>query len=322
MSKTIYSKYANERASQFSLRTDIVREDSGELVVRKTPLSQEALAHVKNIYTVGKALNKQYANSRLQFNNCQMIDERVILEFIDDITLENVADKLLCAGKLDEVEALLLQVIGELNKVEANENFHKTAEFIAVFGDIDLSMDLPCAMVSDIDMIMSNIMQGEQWTVIDYEWSFDFPIPLQFIAYRLLHYYLCTNPARSVLHERNLMAKVGISADDEVKYQQMERHFQDVYVLQEQDQKHYTPLRDMYHKITPGSVDVRGLYEKAKVLAQTEEEKKDLVWAVDKEIRSKQANEALLKAKEEQISAMENTKVWKAYRKYRSLKEK
>ena len=322
MSEIIYSKYANERASQFSLRTDIVRMDNGGLVVYKTPLCEAARAHVKNIYAVGEALNKQYAQSRFQFNRCQMTDTGVELEFIDDITLENVADKLLYAGKVDEVETLLLQVIEELYKTKNKMDFHKTDKFVEAFGEVDLASDLPCAAVSDIDMIMSNIMQGEQWTVIDYEWSFDFPVPVQFIVYRLLFYYLYASPVRSVLHERNLMQKAGISDNDVDKYKEMERHFQAVYVLQEADKNHYTPLRDMYRDISPGTADVRELFAKVKSLARTKEGQRDLSLAIDESIRATQADKELLQAKEAQISAMENTKVWKVYSKYREIKEK
>ena len=315
MGEIIYSKYANERASQFALRTDIVCQANGELVVQKTPLSQAANAHVENIYAVGQALNKQYVNSRFCFNHCQLTTGGVALEFVTDTTLESVADKLLYAGKVDEVEKLLFQVIEEMYKTDGNKEFCKTAEFVEVFGEVDLPTDLPCATISDIDMIMSNIMQGERWVVIDYEWSFDFPIPIQFIVYRLLHYYLYASPIRSVLRECNLMQKAGISASLEEIYYKMERHFQDVYILRELDGKHHTPLRDMYGEISAGSIDVRELYEKVKTLAHTKEEQKDLVGAIDKNVQAAQAAQ-------EKITAMENTKVWKAYRKYRSLREK
>ena len=325
MGEIIYSKYANERALQFALRTDIVRQENGELVVHKTPLCQEAKAHVRNIYTIGEALNEQYAKSRFRFNSAQITDTGVELEFINEITLESVADKLLYAGKVDEVEDLIFQVIEELYKTGDNQGFCKTADFVDVFGEVDLATDLPCVKISDIDMLLGNIMQGEKWTVIDYEWSFDFPIPVQFIAYRLLHYYLYASSTRGILRERNLMQKAGIDAEREAVYYRMERHFQDVYVLRETSKKHYTPLRDLYHEIALGSADVRTIYARAKVLAQTSAEQKDLVLALDNSIQRVQENKLLkaeLEAKKEQISAMENTKVWKAYRKYREIKEK
>ena len=322
MSEIVYSKYANERAPQFALRTDIVRNDKDVLVVHKTPLCQEASDHVKNIYAFGEALNKQYANSRFAFNNCQETLTGVELEFIDGVSLEQIADKLLYAGKVDEVEKLLLEVIKELYKTKGNKEFQKTAEFVKVFGEVDLAPDLPCMPISDIDMIMSNIMQGDKWTVLDYEWSFDFPIPVQFIAYRLLHYYLYASPIRNVLRERNLMEKAGISTGTEEIYYQMERHFQDIYVLQELDGRHYTPLRELYADITAGSVDVRELYQKIKDLGRTEEERKNPVLAFGNVEQENQRLQDKLKAKEAQITAMENTKVWKAYRKYKDLREK
>ena len=327
MEKIIYSKYANERANRFALRTDIVQQENGTFVVRKKAFGQAGKVHVDNIYTVGAALNDQYEDSRFVFNKCKKIEEGVELEFVKSETLAAQADKLLYYGKIQEVQDLIFATIDEIYKVKEKQKFQLTPEFVEVFGEVELQSNegLICAKVSDIDMLMDNIMQGEKWTVLDYEWSFDFPIPIQFIVYRLLHYYLYASPVRSVLREHNLMQKAGISASDEEVYYQMERHFQDVYVLYEEDGAHHTPLRDMYEGITAGTVDVRTLYEKAKTLSRTKEEQKDVVLAIDNSIKIEQENEMLrekLKSKEEQITAMEGTKVWKAYRKYRALKEK
>ena len=49
MSKVIYTKYSNERAADFALKTDIVKYDDGRKCVRKSPADKRALTHVKRM---------------------------------------------------------------------------------------------------------------------------------------------------------------------------------------------------------------------------------------------------------------------------------
>ena len=60
-----------------------------------------------------------------------------------------------------------------------------------VFGEITLPVSVPFAKGVDIDLIFANIMvQGNTWTVIDYEWTFDFPVPVDFLLWRAGKVYL------------------------------------------------------------------------------------------------------------------------------------
>lgn len=37
---------------------------------------------------------------------------------------------------------------------------------------------------SNIDLIFENIILGDKYTIIDYEWSLDFPVPIEYIMFR------------------------------------------------------------------------------------------------------------------------------------------
>ena len=323
--QTIFSKYANERSDRFTLRTDIVRQEDDSFVVRKKALGQEAFSHVNSICEIGELLNEQYADSRFEFNKCTKIKEGVELEFIAKTTLAEEADKLLYLGKNKETEDLIFEVIDEIYKVKEQREFRLTTEFVEVFGEALLAKGLVCAKISDIDMLLGNIMQGEVWTVIDYEWSFNFPIPLKFIVYRLLHYYLQGNQSRSILDKEQMFKRAKISDSELVSFDKMERHFQDVYVLANKDTSHHTPIRDMYDDIADGLVDVRTLYETVSNMAVTPEEHRDPLRTLMNRAKlygEKEELKAKLAQSEEKVVAMENTKIWKAYRKYRNLKDK
>ena len=56
---------------------------------------------------------------------------------------------------------------------------------------------------ADIDLIFSNILLTEDGKrhVLDYEWTFEFPVPAGFLAYRAIHYYFETSAKRKILKE-------------------------------------------------------------------------------------------------------------------------
>lgn len=57
----------------------------------------------------------------------------------------------------------------------------KTPEFVRVFGNVNLRSDLKCTEISNIDFVPANIILSEnKVSVIDYEWTFAFPVPSQF----------------------------------------------------------------------------------------------------------------------------------------------
>ena len=48
--------------------------------------------------------------------------------------------------------------------------------------------DYECVCPANVDLICSNIFMGEKENqIIDYEWMFDFPVPVNFIMWRLIH---------------------------------------------------------------------------------------------------------------------------------------
>lgn len=330
MRKIVYCKYANERADRFAIRTDIVAQD-GEFFVCKKALMPSAEGHIENIEALGLALSEQYQNSKFTFNKCQRTDEGIELEFVKGETLAEVADKLIYAGKSEEAKDLIFDVIGEIYKVNEKQEFKLSKEFVEVFGKVDFQKTISdekidCAKVSDIDMLMNNIMQGNKWTVIDYEWSFNFPVPLKFIAYRLIHYYLQGNHMRGSILDEAAMYREALISDGELEiYKNMEVHFQNIYVLTNMDKSHHTPLRDLYAEIGKGGVDVKAICETARNMAVTPHEHENLIKMLESRAKMYGEHEQIKKKlaeQEEKIATMEGTKVWKVYRKYRDMKEK
>lgn len=67
--------------------------------------------------------------------------------------------------------------------------------------------------MSNIDLVPANILiLKDRQVVIDYEWTFDFPVPADFILYRMIHYYLESDGKRRVLKDRDFYGKAGINS--------------------------------------------------------------------------------------------------------------
>lgn len=49
MTRTIFSKYSNERQRRFQIRTDIVQNEQGDRTVRKYALKEEGKEHLLHI---------------------------------------------------------------------------------------------------------------------------------------------------------------------------------------------------------------------------------------------------------------------------------
>lgn len=85
---------------------------------------------------------------------------------------------------------------------------------------------------------------GESNTVIrdvlfDYEWTFDFPIPADYLRYRILHYYLETSPVRLEALGMDLYSRFGLDETCLAQCRTMEKNFQD-YIARD-----CYPLRDI-----------------------------------------------------------------------------
>ena len=81
MSKVIYSKYSNERARKFALRTDIVT-DHDRRYVKKIPLYPEGRFHVENIGRWYQELSQRYGNTKIHMNQCGMQQDYLMLEYL------------------------------------------------------------------------------------------------------------------------------------------------------------------------------------------------------------------------------------------------
>lgn len=279
MKKVIFSKYSNERAREFAIRTDICVDEDQNRYVRKTACYPEGKAHIERVAGWYEPLENVYRGSGISMNRCELTEEGLIPEYLTGQTLEEELDQMLNDGNVQECVCRFLQYINAVKNAGQKDRFYVTPEFTEVFGEVCLPGNLTCAAVTDIDMVAANaIVTQDGWVHMDYEWTFDFPIPVHFVIYRILMYYLEQGALRAPLRKENLYERAGLTGQEMAQYAKMEAHFQD-YLVGE-----HRPLRNLYASVSPGFEDFRQAdqMKKATSAAAMREGKSDIEMCIDR----------------------------------------
>ena len=198
----VYIRYSNDRAEDFRIRTEILRDRKGSYYVRKLPLTEKAIPHIQGLLASCEALRERYQGSGLEVLSCVPEGEGVLFPFVDGGSLSAMFDRLLFAGDMEGFSRLF-------------------AEYVRRVGFQD---QYP---VSDYDMAFSNIIvKGNIWYLIDYEWTYGKTIPVSELAYRALRDYQLQDRRRSKIPLDKLYAALGIAEKDSERLISEEAEFQ------------------------------------------------------------------------------------------------
>lgn len=197
-----YVKYSNDRDRKFAIRTDIRTMEDGTPYVVKLPMTEEAVPHVKRIEEAYQLLCNRYAGSKLEWNRCEEMNDKLFFEFLKGITLEEIFDRLLDEQNEEGFLALFQQYVDAISYHENNE-------------------------ISNFDLIFQNILvDGEKWTGIDYEWtSFERKTSRE-IAYRAFYCYQLGAEKRRRISEEKIRKILQMTEEEAEKIKAEERNFQ------------------------------------------------------------------------------------------------
>ena len=205
----IFAKYSDERMERLRMSTRIMRYRDGSKAVYKEALTTKANEHVKKIYNNYETMLTSPDYRKMIPNRCEYIPgvephpllagvaskarDSVKLEFLSGITLENYFEELENRSEYGKIERILKMYTDLLENVDTID-FTPTSEFERIFGKRTFKKSYKSVKTTDFDMIFSNIvldrneLEYGKWNVLDYEWMFDFPVPITFIIYRSLFY--------------------------------------------------------------------------------------------------------------------------------------
>lgn len=221
-----YVRYPADRKTRFSLRTAIY--ENGE--IKKTCMDASGRGHIQNIKRYTPALRERYASVGIVFDRIDYGVNGLRYSFIEGEDLQSVLFKLTQEGNIAEFESRLKSYLQRICDSHDDGYFAPSREFYSVFGNASIPPRMHCAVVSNIDVNVDNIIVSPDgsYHLIDCEWVFDFPIPTTYILWRIIYFFF----SRFVLDETltsirdALYAEYGIDDALWKTYRQMETSFQ------------------------------------------------------------------------------------------------
>ena len=202
--ETEYIRYSNDRAPEYQISTEIYKSGR-KRIVKKQALLKEGLPHIQNMQTAYEKLNARFNTKKLSVNPIVSFkDDSLMFAFEKGITLSQLMDD--CLEKDDE------QGFFELFR-----------EFVK---RIDRNHDME---IADLDLVFSNIMvDGNNWTLIDYEWTQEKAVATKELAFRALYCYLLEDEKRNKFNLDLILKELGISQEEAQDYRERETKFQEM----------------------------------------------------------------------------------------------
>lgn len=201
-----FVKYSNDRAPEYAVKTEIIREDSGEIFVRKHPMGKAAEEHVYLMENAYRSLRERYRGSGLEINECRLVeqDDRVFaqFEFLQGTPLVEKLDGFLEKNDWPGFQACFREYVEKIS-------YH------------------PEYPTSDVDLIFGNILiKDNAWYLIDYEWTFNKQIPPEELAFRAVSYYFQEDVKRRKFSVDWALLELGITEQRAEKLWEQELQFQ------------------------------------------------------------------------------------------------
>ena len=193
--KVLYVKCNSTRIKIFQLKT-IIYEENGQKFVTKEALCDEAIPHLMKMKENYKKLKKTIVGPNIHFAKIIAETEKSLtFEFVDGLSMEQC---FLNAQQNNTQEAnrIIADYISLVeNGFQTKDFVHQNMEenYTQVFGEGNyekLEGKACFDRVSNCDLIPSNILyKNNKIYIIDYEWVFDFSVPVEYIYFRGLNLF-------------------------------------------------------------------------------------------------------------------------------------
>ena len=182
--KIDFVKIGADRQEELKVYTTIWSDGK----VSKTPISAKANEHIKRMVDGSK-----YDIGKIKCLDAEMIGNSLYYDFIEEKSCEYMILDIIAQNDKEKFFEFIDEIYDALfyNSFESDE--YATEEFLNIFK-VKSDKKFHCHEKSQLDVILGNmfIIDGV-FTVVDYEWFFDFPIPLEYILFRVFNYHIYSN---------------------------------------------------------------------------------------------------------------------------------
>lgn len=234
MSETVdYAKYNRLRAPQYRICTRIAEGTDGKYVEKKA-LCQEAEAHIAALPANRRKL-LDLSDTIVPIDVISEEGGRIRFPFVQGKGLiRDINKNIYNIDKLKRSMEDAMAVMFDF-KPQAYVDFVPTKAFQKVFGVEGFSLQtkqrIMSLKASNIDTIFENYMVEEatgKCYILDYEWVFDFPVPVDYLKYRTVYYYYVKNSSYLLgkISLEQFLYDFGIISEMAVQFAGMEDGFQ------------------------------------------------------------------------------------------------
>ncbi|WP_143385596.1 hypothetical protein [Faecalibaculum rodentium] len=221
-----YAKFSRNRKPGFQIYTTIENRASEKLVV-KHPIYSDGKDHLQRMVDY-QCYTNDYQSSNLKYCPAQMAGDSCIFSFIEGRSLDSELTTAVQNNDFDSVSHIM-DIVWEAASFGPECKFTPNKEFRNLFGDHDYSLleGEISREQSNIDLVPGNIIVGDDgsMTIIDYEWTFPFPVPTKFILFRSMLHSPEFNDMESEMKSR-IWNQYGIADEMQDLFWKMEESFQ------------------------------------------------------------------------------------------------
>lgn len=226
---TVYAKYNRLRAPQYQISTRIYTDAKGRRVAEKKALREEAVAHIEQLTENRKKLLAAGDNRVIEILSNE--NGKAVFPYVKGRSLEDKVNAALT--KKDKLIAAMHEAVAAIYTYDKKQicPFEKTDAYKKVFGESgSFFVGHDALKVANVDSTFSNFVESEDGKLVclDYEWVFDFPVPLEYLKYRTLYYYFSMNRAYIIRHmnEQEFLQEFGLSTELVAACMEMDDAFQ------------------------------------------------------------------------------------------------
>lgn len=192
--KILYTRGNLNRKLQYQVATAIYQSQNN-IIVRKYAVNSKAQTHLDNLHNISKSLIKILSKNILLPKMLRYKDNYIEFEYVNLPSLESVIEKTIINHQFKLTKNYLLIFKKILNRVPKKiTNPYKDKQFIEIFDPLknyQTRLKEKCIFPGILDLNLDNLIYDSKYNkiyLIDWEWTYDFPISESFASFRSLFY--------------------------------------------------------------------------------------------------------------------------------------
>lgn len=244
MNKAIYTKYSPDRIPKFNIVTSIYENENKKRWVEKRIGNTEAKEHLDNIFCIYENMQSKCLNPNIKFNTCTKSNEKLIFDYVEGKLFSEELDDCLKQESYPQFLRKIQEYYELLTSLFELKEFRITESFVKLFGSHNFSREFKSTEFTNVDLTFDNLILKDKINIIDYEWTFSFPIPLEFVFYRALKVYKIKEDKKDI-NILEICKTFNITKHDIEQFDSMEQHFQDYVTATQKIHSSTITLQDL-----------------------------------------------------------------------------